>query len=98
MLGRAELLISNDSGTYHLGVSLDRPTVAVGDSGLPTRYFPYPREADLPTKVLYRPMPCAGCNWKCIYTTSRSETVWCLQQVTWQELADAADELLRRRS
>ena len=96
VLARAELVISNDSGTYHLGVSLDRPTIAVGGSGLPARYFPYPREAALSTKVLYRPVPCAGCNWRCIHTTSRSETAWCLQQISWQEVADAADELLRR--
>ena len=96
LLARAELVISNDSGIYHLGVSLGRPTVAVGGSGLPARYFPYPREAALSTKVLYRPVPCAGCNWRCIHTTSRSETAWCLQQISWQEMADAADELLRR--
>ena len=96
VLARAELVISNDSGTYHLGVSLDRPTIAVGGSGLPARYFPYPSEAILLTKVLYRPVPCAGCNWRCIHTTSRSETAWCMQQVSWPEMADAADELLRR--
>jgi ADP-heptose:LPS heptosyltransferase len=96
LLARAELVISNDSGAYHLGVSLGRPTVAVGGSGLPARYFPYPREAALPTKVLYQPVPCAGCNWRCVHTASRSETAWCLQQVAWPEVADAADALLRR--
>jgi ADP-heptose:LPS heptosyltransferase len=96
LLARAELVISNDSGIYHLGVSLGRPTVAVGGSGLPARYFPYPREAALPTKVLYQPVLCAGCNWRCIHTTSRSETAWCLQQVAWPDVADAADALLRR--
>ena len=98
LLARAELVISNDSGTYHLGISLGRPTVAIGGSGLPARYFPYPHEATLPTKVLYRPVPCAGCNWRCIHTASRFETAWCLQQISWPEVADAADELLQRRS
>ncbi|MGA2279671.1 MAG: glycosyltransferase family 9 protein [Verrucomicrobiota bacterium] len=98
LLAHAELVIANDSGTYHLGVSLGRPTVAVGGSGLPTRYFPYPREATLSTKVLYRTVPCAGCNWRCIHTPARSETAWCMQQVSWPEVADAADELLRRRT
>jgi len=98
VLARAEMVISNDSGIYHLGVSLNRPTIAVGGSGLPARYFPYPREAAMLTKVLYRPVPCAGCNWRCIYTPARTETVWCLQQISWQEMAEAADELLRRAS
>jgi ADP-heptose:LPS heptosyltransferase len=98
VLARAELVISNDSGTYHLGLSLNRPTIAVGGSGLPARYFPYPREAGLLTKVLYRPVPCAGCNWRCIHPTSRSEAVWCLRQISWQEVAEAADKLLRINS
>jgi len=96
VLSGAELVISNDSGTFHLGVSLNRPTVIVGGSGLPARYFPYPDEAALLTKVLYRPVPCAGCNWRCIHTKSRVETAWCIQQISWQEVVDAADELLRK--
>jgi heptosyltransferase-2 len=98
VLACAEMVISNDSGIYHLGVSLNRPTIAVGGSGLPARYFPYPRETELRTKVLYRPVPCAGCNWRCIFTPARNETVWCLQQISWQEVAEAAGELLRRTS
>ena len=94
LLAGAELIISNDSGAYHLGVSIGRPTVGVGGSGLPARYFPYPDEAALSTQVLYQPVPCAGCNWRCIHTKSRSETAWCLQQVSWQNVAEAAAELL----
>jgi ADP-heptose:LPS heptosyltransferase len=97
ILSRAELIISNDSGTFHLGVSLNRPTVAVGGSGLPARYFPYPREETLPVKVIYQPVPCAGCNWRCIHTTSRAEMAWCLQQISWPEVAAAADKLLQQR-
>ena len=98
VLSRSELILSNDSGTYHIGVSLNRPTVAVGGSGLPVRYFPYPQESKLPTRVIYRPVPCANCNWHCIHTRSRSETAWCLQQVPWQEVAEAVNQLLRQRS
>ena len=96
ILARAELVISNDSGAYHVSLSLGCPAVAVGGSGLPARYFPYPNEAALRTKVLYEPVPCAGCNWRCIHTKSRSETAWCLRQISWPEVADAADALLRR--
>lgn len=98
IIAGAELVVSNDSGVYHLAVSLDRPAVAVGGSGLPARYFPYPREADLATRVLYQPVPCAGCNWRCIYTASRAETAWCLQQISWEQLAEVAGEILRQRS
>jgi ADP-heptose:LPS heptosyltransferase len=96
VLAHAKLIISNDSGIYHLGVSLNRPTIAVGGSGLPVRYFPYPRENALMTKVLFHSVPCAGCNWRCVYAPLRTETVWCLRQISWPELANAADELLRR--
>jgi ADP-heptose:LPS heptosyltransferase len=98
LLAAAKLIISNDSGTYHLGVSLGRPTIAVGGSGIPVRYFPYPHESTLHTKVLYQPVPCAGCNWRCIHTPSRAETAWCLHQVTWQEVVATADQLLRPTS
>ena len=98
LITRAELIICNDSGVYHLGVSLNRPTLAVGGSGLPARYFPYPDESALRTKVLFHPVPCAGCNWRCLYTSSRSETAWCIQQITWPEAVAAADQLLQHRS
>jgi|GEM_PF-4451494 len=98
VLAGAELLISNDSGAYHLGVSLNRPTVAVGGSGLPARYFPYPHESTLRTKVLYHPVPCAGCNWRCLYTRSRNETAWCIQQINWPDLALVAHQLLQSPS
>src|SRR5581483_2986015 len=90
LLARAELAISNDSGAYHLGISAGCPTVAVGGSGLPARYFPYPGAGERFTKVLYQPVPCAGCNWRCIHTKSRAETAWCLQQVDWRDVAAAA--------
>ena len=98
LLAGADLILSNDSGVYHLGISLDRPTVAVGGSGIPARYFPYPHESSLPTKMLYRPVTCGGCNWRCIHTPSRTETAWCLQQVGWEEMANAADKLLAQVS
>ena len=42
VLACAEVVISNDSGIYHLGVSLNRPTIAVGGSGLRRDIFPIP--------------------------------------------------------
>ncbi len=98
VIAHAELIICNDSGVYHLGVSLNRPTLAVGGSGLPARYFPYPDESALRTKVLFHPVPCAGCNWRCLYTPSRSETAWCIQQITWPEVVAAAGQLLQHRN
>lgn len=96
LLASARFILCNDSGIYHLGVSLARPTLAVGGGGMPVRYFPYPGEAALPTKVVHRPLPCADCNWKCIHIRSRLQTAPCILEVTWQEVAEAADALLQR--
>jgi len=98
LLASARFILCNDSGIYHLGVSLSRPTLAVGGGGMPTRYFPYPDEAAGPSKAVYHSMPCADCNWKCSRIQSRRETAPCLQEVAWQEVAEAAEALLQRES
>ncbi len=100
-LAGADLILSNDSGIYFIsGISLNRPTVAVGGSvEFRPDYFPYPQEAESAHQnILYRPVACGGCNWRCIHTPSRTETAWCLQQVGWEEMADAADKLLAQVS
>ncbi|HEX7652840.1 MAG TPA: glycosyltransferase family 9 protein, partial [Verrucomicrobiae bacterium] len=85
-LGQARMILCNDSGLYHLGVSLQRPTLGVGGSGLPDRYFPYPAPWDNPSRILFKPVPCAGCNWRCIYPLTRQQPAWCLDQVSWLQV------------
>ncbi len=94
VIAAARLVICNDSGMMHLGASLDRPTIAVGGSGMPMRYFPYPEEARSSLKVIYKKVPCAGCDWKCIYNLSRNETAWCISQISWEDIVQGAQELM----
>jgi ADP-heptose:LPS heptosyltransferase len=96
VISSASLVICNDSGMMHLGVSLDRPTVAVGGSGMPIRYFPYPKDAQSSLKVVYKKVSCAGCDWKCIYRLPRNETAWCISQISWEEVVLAAQELMHQ--
>jgi len=95
VLAGAELILANDSGAYHLGVSLDRPTLAVGGSGMPHRYYPYPPNTGERARVLYQPVPCAGCTWRCRHPGSTRRTYWCLSLIAWPEAVAAARELLR---
>jgi len=92
----ARFVLCSESGLYHLGVSLGRPTLAVGGDGMTSRYFPYPGESGRPVKVVHHSMPCGNCNWKCIHIRLPRETALCLQEVTWQEVAAAADALWQR--
>ncbi len=96
VLAGAKLVLANDSGIYHLGVCLNIPTVAVGGGGLPARYFPYPNEAALRTKALDHAVPCAGCDWKCIYKIPRGACTPCIRDVSWQQVAQAAETLLQQ--
>ena len=94
LLAAAELVLSNDSGPYHLGIALGRPTLGVGGSGMLKRYFPYPEEASLKTRVVHRKVACEGCCWTCIHVPPVITTAWCIQQVSWPEVAAAAEALL----
>ena len=95
LLARAELILCNDSGAYHLGVSLDRPTVAVGGGGMPVRYFPYPFPAGARSRVLARSVACAGCTWRCIYPDVPGKPHWCVSLISWPEVVAAARQLLQ---
>jgi len=94
LLAAAELVLSNDSGPYHLGIALGRPTLGVGGSGMPRRYFPYPAERLLRTRVVHRKVACEGCSWTCIHVPPVVTTAWCIEQVSWLEVAAAAEALL----
>ncbi len=94
LLGAAKLILCNDSGVFHLGIALGRPTVAVGGGGLPGRYFPYPATLNLRTEIIFRSPPCRGCNWNCIHTRCRTQTAPCMAEIDPQELIAAANRLL----
>ncbi|HTV47916.1 MAG TPA: glycosyltransferase family 9 protein [Phycisphaerae bacterium] len=98
VLVNAKLILVNDSGVYHLGVSLDCRVLAVGGSGIPSRYFPYPAEFTQRAPVIYKTVPCAGCDWKCIYNIPHNVSAPCIQDVSWQQVAEAGNQLLNQET
>ena len=94
VLAGSELVVANDSGPYHMGISLGRPTLGVAGSGMPNRYHPYGDSKGLSTTMVYRPVTCAGCEWNCIHVPPVTHTAWCIQQVSWQDVVVAGERLL----
>jgi lipopolysaccharide heptosyltransferase I len=57
LIRRAEVCVTNDSGSMHLAAALGRPVVAVFGPTDPIRVGPYGRPGD----VVRADVPCAGC-------------------------------------
>lgn len=86
LLERAALIVGVDTGLTHIGIAVQRPTLALFGSTCP-----YTRGADSPLRVMYDALPCAPCR--------RHPTcggTWdCLRGLTPARVAAAARELLQ---
>ncbi len=83
VLARAKLVITNDTAAAHIGPAAGTPTICLVGGGHHGRFLPYQvEEADeraLP-RVIMHPMPCFGCNWRCIYGTPQGAAP-CVAQI-----------------
>jgi ADP-heptose:LPS heptosyltransferase len=94
LIAGARLVITNDSGGMHLALALGRPVVAVAGGGLPHRYHPYPPAPGAPAlRVVENPLPCYGCNWRCIYPVAPGAPAYCVDSVTVSQVLDAVTAL-----
>jgi heptosyltransferase-1 len=86
-LSQAALVVGVDTGLTHIGIAMQRPTLALFGS---TR--PYTGGANSPLTVLYDALPCAPCR--------RNPTcggAWtCMRQLTPERVAAAAENLLKQ--
>jgi len=85
IMRRAHLVVSNETGGVHLAASVSTPCVCITGGGHWGRFLPYApglaaRRA-LPLPVVF-PMPCFGCDWKCIYPVAPGEPTPCVENVT----------------
>lgn len=85
VLQLASLVIGVDTGLTHLGVALQRPTLALFGSTCP-----YTRGADSPLTVLYDALPCAPCRRR----PTCGGTFDCLRGLTPERVLPAARLLL----
>jgi len=96
IMRRACLVVSNETGGVHLAASVGTPAVCVTGGGHWGRFLPYPPKLAarrrVPLPVVF-PMPCFGCDWKCIYPVAPGEPTPCVENVTvamvWAEVQAA---------
>lgn len=84
-VAQARLLIGVDTGLTHVGIAVQRPTVALFGSTCP-----YTKGADSPLRVLYDGLPCAPCK----RNPTCNGAFTCMRQLTPQRVADAARNLV----
>ncbi|BEI34779.1 hypothetical protein PHIN6_02970 [Polynucleobacter sp. HIN6] len=102
IINNASLLITNETGTVHIGANLGTPTVCMLGGGHFGRFFPYPPDL-MPSAVeaIYFPMECYGCNWNCIYEVPKNEAVPCIQMISvdsvWQSASRQLDKFMLKK-
>ncbi|MCI5127433.1 MAG: hypothetical protein D3905_04170 [Candidatus Electrothrix sp. AS4_5] len=83
----ADVVLTAESGGFHLAVSLRRPVLCIAGGGHWGRFVPWGDPSI--TKVLTYELPCFFCSWKCV-----RPTVDCIQGVSVEEVQQAIVELL----
>jgi len=83
VLENSRLLVTNETGSVHIGVAIGTPTVCVMGGGHFGRFFPYPGELmpDTADAVSF-PMDCYGCNWDCRFKILENEAAPCIQSIS----------------
>ena len=91
VLESCDLYIGNDTGPLHMAVAVGIPTLGIMGGGHFGRFYPY---GDLNKhRVAFKRMDCYGCNWNCIYETTR-----CIQEISvddvWAETLRMMEEVV----
>jgi ADP-heptose:LPS heptosyltransferase len=87
LLSRLQLLLTNDSGPFHLAKAQGTPTISIWGPGSPDLYGPYRGERSS-HKVIYKRWPCSPCLY--IYRTDAGyfcrKKVSCLKDISDSEV------------
>lgn len=101
IISGARFLVGNDSGAVHLAAALGTASVCIAGGGHYGRFVPYQTDrSDNPAAPLTiaNPMPCFGCNWRCIYKRAAHEPAPCVREVSVETVWERARPLLECRS
>lgn len=96
LLKRCSLLICNDSGIMHLGAALKVPLIALFGPQSPVKFGPWGKNCT----VVYKNFTCSPCRqifFKECDPSPRMKPL-CMEEITPQEIAEAAVNLLRERT
>jgi len=82
VVSRLDGLITIDTGLAHAAAAFDLPSVVLVTGGMPGRFWPWP----LATRsiALTKPVPCAGCNYRCT-----QEAAHCITDLSPEWVVDA---------
>lgn len=87
LIGRMDAVIGVETGLTHSAVVQQIPTVVIRTGAAPGRYFPWPGAA--PQKVLNLPLPCDGCQGRCVH-----EKPLCITEIAPEQIVMALRSLL----
>ncbi len=89
IIAEFDAIFSVDTGLAHLAVAQQVPTIVLVGGGNPGRFFPWP---EAPHHVaLNIPMPCDGCNNRCMFREAA-----CITLITPQQIVAAYTRLKRK--
>lgn len=91
ILKRAAVCVTNDSGSMHLAVALERPVVSVFGPTNPMHIGPYGR----PHAVVRADLPCAPCNFRLLAQCPFGHA--CMNQVTTVSVIERVKRVLSMR-
>lgn len=88
IIAAAGMIIAMESAPAHIATALDRPGVFIIGGGHYGFFAPWSRSKK--QLWLNKIMDCYGCNWNCIYRSSR-----CINEITPTQVVEAAVSVLR---
>jgi lipopolysaccharide heptosyltransferase II len=88
LIRRAEVAVTNDSGSMHVAASLGKPMVSVFGPTNPVHIGPYER----PESVVRVDLPCSPCNYRRLSQCPFDHT--CMKQVTSEMVLERARKIL----
>lgn len=88
LIGRAEVAVTNDSGSMHVAASLGKPMVSVFGPTNPVHIGPYER----PESVVRVDLPCSPCNYRRLSQCPFDHA--CMKQVTSEIVVERVREIV----
>lgn len=94
LIGKAALLIANETSAIHIAVAAKTSSVCVMGGGHFERFSPYPDHFQSKPVCVYQKMECYYCNWNCIYKVAENEPYPCIGNISVERVWQAVLPLL----
>ncbi len=86
LIGGARMILTNETGSAHLGAACSIPTVAVTGGGHFGRFAPWGT-----IRAVHHKLPCYGCDWNCIYPPKKGQPVPCIVGVQIEQVLESVE-------